>query len=451
MLRNAEIVIRGGKVALPGHDDLLETDIAIEKGTIVAIDTGISGETALDAREKIVLPGGIDPHVHFNEPGYTHREDFYHGTCAAASGGITTVIDMPCTSIPMVTNSVNLRKKLEVISTKAVIDYGLFGGVCSQMFDGDFKTDMESIANDVLGFKTYFLSGMESFGQLDYYQFERVLRKAVKLNTVILLHAEDPSYVYSATEYWRRKGNSPSDYYRSRPEIAELLAIESAVRIAREVVATLHIVHVTTAKGVVLIRGENLTCETAPHYLAFDLDDFERIGSPLKVNPPIKSKPNKERLWELLADGEIDFVASDHAPSTIQKKSTGSIWTDYSGIPGSGTLLPFLFSEGYMARRLSLSRLTEITSGSAAKRYGIDNRKGSIEIGKDADFAIFDPQKKWFVDGAKFPSKGKITPFEGMTFLGQFEKTIVRGEIVYDSDRGIIAKPGYGNVLRKER
>ncbi|MGC9315061.1 MAG: dihydroorotase [bacterium] len=400
-------------------------------------------------RGLIVLPGGIDPHVHFNDPGFTFREDFYSGNCAAAAGGITTVIDMPCTSIPPITNADNLKHKLEVISKESIIDYGLFGGVCAQMFEGDFASEMKSIADDVLGFKTYFLSGMKSFGHLDHFQFERVLRVAADLQSIVLLHAEDHAYVISAADYHRRKGDSPLDYYRSRPEMAEILAIETAVKIAEDIGADLHIVHISSADGARLIPGGRITGETAPHYLAFNCDDFIRIGSPLKVNPPVKFQGNAEVLWQKLADGILDFVASDHAPCTKDEKNTGSIWTDYSGIPGVGTILPYMFSEGYLKNRLTLSQLTQVTSQSAAKRYGISNRKGSIGIGKDADFAVIDPSSKWLVRGADFLSMGKITPFEGMVFEGQVVKTFLRGKQIYDVENGILTNPGTGKFLRK--
>jgi len=449
VLRSAEIVLRGGKVALPKRDEFEQVDIAIEKGLIVDIGNGFSGESEVDLRDLIVLPGGIDPHVHFNDPGFTFREDFYSGNCAAAAGGITTIIDMPCTSIPPITNADNLKHKLDVISKEAIIDYGLFGGVCAQMFEGDFAAEMKSIANDVLGFKTYFLSGMNSFCHLDHFQFEKVLRVAADLQTIVLLHAEDPAYVVSATDYHRRKGDSPLDYYRSRPEIAEVLAIETAVKIAEDTGADLHIVHISSADGANSILGGRITGETAPHYLAFDFDDFIRIGSPLKVNPPVKSHDNAEVLWQKLSDGVLDFVASDHAPCTKDEKNTGSIWNDYSGIPGVGTILPYMFSEGYLKNRLTLSQLTRTTSQSAAKRYGISIRKGSIEIGKDADFAVIDPSLKWRVRGADFLSMGKITPFEDMVFEAQVVKTFLRGKQIYDVENGILTNPGTGKFLRK--
>ncbi|HHF52909.1 MAG TPA: allantoinase, partial [candidate division WOR-3 bacterium] len=180
------------------------------------------------------------------------------------------------------------------------------------------------------------------------------------------------------------------------------------------------------------------------------VEDFIKIGSPLKVTPPVKGKGNREKLWNLLNNGKISFVASDHAPCPEAEKNTGSIWTDYSGIPGTETLLPYLFSEGYMRGRLSWRRFVEAISSEAAKYYGLYYRKGSIEVGKDADLVLIDPQKRWVVEGNKFLSKGKITPFEGMEFKGRIVKTIVRGRVVYDEKDGISVEPGYGIFLKRK-
>jgi dihydroorotase-like cyclic amidohydrolase len=310
---------------------------------------------------------------------------------------------------------------------------------------------MGELAADVLGFKAYLLSGMPSFERLNHYRLKQVLGAAAELGRPVLLHAEDYDYVRAATPAAMSTGTGPRAYYQSRPESAEILAVASAAALASETDADLHIVHVGTAAAAAIVGGSRTTCETAPHYLAFALDDFERIGAPLKVAPPIKEAPNRDHLWAQLVDGTIDFVASDHAPCPAEEKTTGSIWTDYGGIPGTGTLLPFLYSEGYAQDRLSLNRLLEVTAENAARRYGLDDRKGSIAVGKDADLALVDPQATWTVRGAELHSKGKITPFEGMTFRGRVQATFVRGTVVYTADRGIVAPPGHGRWLRRRK
>ncbi|HUT66672.1 MAG TPA: allantoinase AllB [Spirochaetota bacterium] len=446
------LILKNGSVLLPDEEEPKKFDIEIHGEKIIRIGRDLEeDDDTVDASGHFVLPGGIDPHVHFDDPGFTHREDFYHGTCAAASGGITTVIDMPCTSIPPVTNLENLKQKLSVIEKKAVVDYGLYGGVSCESFEEGFSRYMEELSTRVMGFKTYFISGMESFGRLNHYQFKTVLEKAVELGVPVLLHAEDYDYVTAATSIVEREGNTPRHYYLSRPETAEHIAAAAAAEIAAEVGADLHIVHVSSAATIEILKTKGVTAETAPHYLEFDIEDFEKTGSALKTTPPVKSPPNKHDLWRLLSDGRIRFVASDHAPCPEDEKQTGSVWTDYAGIPGTGTLFPYMFSEGYVKKRISLRRFVEAVSENAAKRYGLFHRKGSIVPGKDADFVLIDPGESCRVEGKKFYSKGKITPFETMRLKGKIVKTILRGKVIFDCDRGICAEPGEGKLLERNR
>ena len=442
------MIIKNGKVAFPGANNFKRIDIKINDGKIAEFSSDLKDDDCIDARGVFVLPGGIDPHVHFDEPGFTDREDFYHGSCAAASGGITTVIDMPCTSIPPVINKENLLHKLNIIKRKSLIDFGLFGGISGQSYP-EYKKNMQELSDYVLGFKTYFISGMESFHRLNHYQFLNILKQSGEINRPVLLHAEDLEYVNEATEIEMEKGKGWKNYYNSRPEIAELLAVQNAITLAEDTKTDLYIVHLGTAQAAGLLKDkQNISGETAPHYLEFDVDDLERIGSSLKTAPVVKSAYNKEQLWDLLRDGVINFVASDHAPAPAKHKNTGSVWTDYSGIPGTGTLLPYIFSQGFINGKLSLDRMLEVISENSAKRYGIFDRKGSIEIGKDADLVLINPDEKWTVRGEEFYSKGKITPFEGMEFQGKVIKTIVRGKVVFDSNKGIVEKAGFGSFIK---
>jgi allantoinase len=424
----------------------------VATGASLADRCDISGTETIDAEGLLVLPGGVDPHVHFDEPGFTDREDFYHGTSAAASGGITTIVDMPCTSIPPVGCKAAFDTKFEVVSKRAVIDYGLYGGVADESFSqGLFPRGMEELAPYVLGFKTYFISIMELFHHVNHYQFRQVLETGKRLGRPILLHAEDLQVSEAATAAAQQAGDSVRDFVDSRPEDAEILAILNAAELARRAQGNLHIVHVSTARGAEIVAANPyVTGETCPHYLAFDLEDFVRIGSAAKVTPPIKAEPNRAALWNAIIDGDLAYVASDHAPAPTAQKNTCSIWTDYAGIPGSGTLLPFLYSEGYRAGRISLRRLVEITSSAAAARWGIDDRKGALLPGRDGDCVLIDPGGNWTVRGEEFLSKGKVTPFEGRTFLGRITRTVVRGTVVYADGEGIGVDPGYGQHLRNK-
>ncbi|MBN2600894.1 MAG: amidohydrolase family protein, partial [Candidatus Marinimicrobia bacterium] len=283
-------LLKNARIALPGAVRLESLDIEIGKGFIVNIGKNLHGDNEIDLSGCEIFPGAIDPHVHFDEPGYTEREDFYQGSCAAASGGVTTVIDMPCTSIPPVINLKNLKHKLEIVEQRSVIDFGFFGGVSAQCFGLDFAQNMADIADKVLGYKTYFISGMETFGHLSFDQFFEVLKTAQQLNRPVLLHAEDLQTVTQLEKVERDKGNGWMNYYCSRPESAEFIAVRNAIELAEKTGANLHIVHIGTARAAELLKQTSLvTGETCPHYLQFSCDDLEKIGGALKTAPVVKS------------------------------------------------------------------------------------------------------------------------------------------------------------------
>jgi allantoinase len=461
------MIVKNGLLALSGEDGFKRADLRARGGRIVSIAQRIEaepGEKAIDADGLLVFPGAIDPHVHFDEPGFTHREDFLHGTSEAARGGVTTVVDMPCTSLPPVTTAAAFDNKLAIVSRSAVVDYALFGGVSGNSvaeslgegpdFSGGAMADLAR--RGVVGFKCYFISGMETFTRVTHDDFARVIRAAERLGRPVLLHAEDLDYVTSATARVKaaRGEAAPewSDYADSRDEAAELAACATALALAHGREAALHIVHVGTSEAARLVAGTGATCETCAHYLAFSREDFAERGAALKTAPVVKARGEAERLWKLLADGSIDFVTSDHAPAPAEEKNTGNPWTAYGGIPGTGTLFPYVLSEGLFSGRLSLSRFLEATSGAAARRYGLSARKASLEPGKDADFVLVDPSSTTIVRGEDLFSKGRITPFEGMALKGRVLATYVRGEAVYEADEStgkgrITARPGYGSFL----
>jgi len=466
------VLISKGLLALPGAEELRRASIRVEGGTIAEISESLSaraGEELVDASELIVLPGAVDPHVHFDEPGFTHREDFLHGTAEAARCGVTTVIDMPCTSMPPVIDVAALRNKLSYISRGALVDYALYGGVSGQSLEaslgpGGSGGSMEELATEVVGFKCYFISGMDSFSRVEPADLARVLAKAARLGRPVLLHAEDYEIVTQATARLKAaRAGEPypwSDYADSRPESAEIAAVSRAVELAGENAKGLHIVHVATAAAAEIAHRAGATCETCAHYLAFGREDFAEKGAALKTAPVVKGRSERELLWRLLSEGKIDFAASDHAPSTREEKETGNPWTAYGGIPGVGTNRLYLLSEGLLARRLSLARFLEAAGMAAARRYGLSSRKGSLEKGKDADIVLVDPEASTRVEGAKLLSKGKITPFEGMSLRGEVLATYVRGHLAYDAAAaregksgaapdlpGILAEPGSGKFL----
>jgi dihydroorotase-like cyclic amidohydrolase len=292
---------------------------------------------------------------------------------------------------------------------------------------------------------------METFPRVNHQELGRAIAKADALGRPLLLHAEDADYVSAAQRAVKdaRGSGVPTwdDYVDSRPEAAERVACAAAAALALGHEGTLHVVHVGTSEAAETVAAAGSTCETCAHYLAFSREDFATKGSSLKTAPPVKARGQADRLWKLLADGTIAFVTSDHAPALAEEKRSGSVWTDYGGIPGTGTMLPYLFSEGYLTGRLSLARFLEVVSSAAAQRYGLWARKGSIEVGKDADLVLIDPKATTTISGENLYSKGHDTPFEGMKLNGSIRSTWLRGQKIYDADIGISIKPGYGRFL----
>ncbi|HOX48114.1 MAG TPA: amidohydrolase family protein [Spirochaetales bacterium] len=461
------MIVQNGLVALPGEEDFLRLDLRVRGGRIAEIAPRLeaeAGEETVDASGLLVLPGAIDPHVHFDEPGFTHREDFRHGTAEAAKGGVTTVIDMPCTSLPPVTTLAALEGKLAAVSPSALVDYAFYGGVSGHAAEASLGSGgsggaMAELAPKVVGFKCYFISGMDSFTSVTHEAFARILAEGERLGRPILLHAEDLDYVTAATARAKalRGAAAPewADYAAGRPAAAELVACASALALAKGREKTLHVVHVGVPEAAELLHAGGASCETCAHYLAFTDADFPRLGASLKTAPVVKGAAEREGLWRLLASGAVDFVASDHAPAPEEEKNTGNPWTAYGGIPGTGTMLPYLLSEGLLSGRLSLPRFLDATGGAASRRYGLSARKGSIAVGKDADLVLVDPSASTRIEGGKLLSKGKITPFEGMRLTGRILVTYVRGAPVYRAARGadeaeagdIVAQPGSGKFL----
>ncbi|MBL7108607.1 MAG: allantoinase AllB [Candidatus Cloacimonetes bacterium] len=410
----------------------------------------------IDINYNLLIPGAIDPHTHFDEPGFEFREDFYTGTLSAAFGGITTVIDMPCTSIPPITNAENLKTKLQVISKKAIIDFALWGGVSGTSFanNEDIEKNMSELAEmGVVGFKTYLISGMEKFTSINYEQLKKVGEIAKKLNLPVAVHSEDKEIIEKRRKYFQLQNkNDIESFCKSRDEQAEVVAINSVIKAAKETRANFHIVHITSKKGLQAVEnaqknGIKISAETCPHFLAFTQDDFKRIGSILKTAPPVKKQKDREYLWKGLQNESISFVATDHAGCIPKKeKNTVSIWTDYAGIPGCELLLPYLFSEGYLKDKISLKKTVSLLSTNAAKFYGLYPKKGSLEIGTDADFAIINLTEENVIKGKNLHCKGKYTPFEGETFSAKIDKTFCRGEMIVDKRR-FFGKKGFGENL----
>jgi len=408
----------------------------------------------------LAIPGAIDSHVHFDTPGFEFREDFEHGSSAAAAGGVTTVIDMPCTSIPPVTSKNNFRQKIEALKNRSTIDYLFWGGVRGEDFDNldQLKQNIFDLAEcGVAGFKAYFISGMETFKALSFEQMKIAAGIIKQTNLPLAVHAEDNELVTSRMLQSQQSGfNDWKAYCNSRDIFAETKAISEIIKISEETECKVHVVHLSSGAGLKLIkdaqrRGVNITTETCPHYLYFTQKDFgnPRIANFLKTAPPVKFREDVEALWEGLAEGTISFVVTDHAGcNPEEEKSSNNFWEVYGGIPGIEHRVPFLLSEGFYKNRLTLENTIDLLSTNISKHFNIIN-KGVLKPGYDADFSLINLWKDNKVQPAKMHSKGKYTPFDGITFHSVVEQTYLRGRKIFDRKEKNIYGFDYGKFVKR--
>ncbi len=406
----------------------------------------------------LLIPSAIDTHVHFNTPGFEHRESFTTGSLAAAHGGVTAVVDMPCTSIPPITNSENFQQKEKTISGKSWIDYGFWGGVRGNDFkDHKFiKHQIEELDKiGVIGFKAYLTSGMKSFQELSHEELFHTAKWIHRTSKPFAIHAEDKIYIAHKRNRYQTMGqNDWRAYCDTRDDLAEAKAVFQMIDISQKTDCWIHIVHLSSALGLEMVRraqleGLNFTAETCPHYLYFTQKDFEKeeISNFLKTAPPVKNEQDKEVLWGGLKDGSIGLVTTDHAGcNPKQEKSSWNFWEVYGGFPGVEHRVPFLFSEGFKKGRLNLARTIDLLSTNPAKFADFYN-KGSLEEGKDADMTLVNLWDKQVIKANQMHSKGKYTPFENVEFEAKVETTFLRGNVLMgDGDKPDV-DVGYGNLV----
>ncbi|HEX5714767.1 MAG TPA: allantoinase AllB [Thermoanaerobaculia bacterium] len=417
-----DLVVRGRRVVTSGG--IAPASIHVEEGRIAAVgewDGLPPNVPVIEAGEAVVMPGLVDTHVHINEPGRTDWEGFETATRAAAAGGITTLVDMPLNSIPATTTREALRTKREAARGKCRVDVGFWGGVVP----GNSEEIAGLIEDGVLGFKAFLVpSGVEEFQHVT----EADLREAMpRLNgAVLLVHAELPGPLGTC------EGDRYDDYLRSRPDAAETEAIDLLIRLSRELGARVHIVHLATAEALPLLRKARrdlpITVETCPHYLTFAAEEIPDGALAFKCAPPIRSRENRERLWEALREGLIDLVATDHSPSPPELKR-GGFREAWGGIASLQLALPAVWT-GARERGFSLQDLALWMSRNPARLAGLAN-KGAIQPGFDADLVIWEPEESFRVEPEALQHRHKLTPYAGRTLNGIVRRTLLRGETVY--------------------
>src|SRR6201996_4267394 len=426
-----DLVINGGIVVSP--DTALKASVAIKNGKVLAVGDAEAMPDAsetLDATGMHILPGAIDVHVHFRDPGYAHKEDFGSGTAAAAFGGVTTVFDMPNT-LPTVADAASLAAKHKIASEKAYVDYGLY----AVLGEESLAHIDELVETGVIGFKCYMGN---TFGRIPSPSTGAMLELfelVAPTGKRISLHAETNSIMERRESRLRAAGRTePIAHLASRPAVVAVEAVARAAILAEWTGARIHVLHISSAAELrplaeAKARGVEITGETCPHYLLLSETDYEKFGGIIRVNPPVREAPNRQPLWNALMDGTIDIIATDHAPHAPDEKTRADIWTVDCGFPGVETQMPLMLTEVNRGRA-TLEDYVRWSAENPAKIWGLYPRKGTLTVGSDADIAIVDINREWTIDDARIQSRSKISPWHGRKATALPLHTLVRGRFV---------------------
>lgn len=430
-MKRMDLLVKGGKVFAGGR--IQERDLWIKDGKIAALGGSFQAEEIIDARGRIVLPGAIDLHVHFRDPGHTYKEDWLSGSTSAAAGGVTTVVDQPNTD-PGTLDRRSFELKLEIARRNSVVDFCINGGPgkIDQLVD----------------------LGVFAIGEIFTYEHSddelyKMLREIEASQAIATIHAEDKALLDKYTRpLLALQDLKPDVYSSSRPNIVESAAIEKVLEMKTS--GRIHICHLSTHQGLVQIqnaklRGRKVTCEVAPHHLLFSRRNWWKMRSYLKTNPPVREVEDNDALWAGLQGGLIDVVASDHAPHLPEEKRD-DIWNAPPGVPGVETMLSLMLL--YVRRNfLTLDRMVDALSTRPARLFGLSS-KGEIAVGKDADLVIIDPRSRTKIRADRLHSRAEWTPYEGMYAI--FPKlTLVRGTVVFDEELSV--GPGHGIHLSRPK
>ncbi len=428
------LLIRNATIAHP-DGSTYSGDIACEAGKIVQIDKNIlaPAEETLDATGKLLLPGVIDAQVHFREPGQEHKEDLRSGSRAAARGGVTSFLEMPNTD-PATTTQQALDDKLARAAMKCVVNYGFFIGATPD------NLEQLNSATRTCGIKIFM--GASTGGLLvnRAEDLERIFAHGTRL---IAVHAEDEARIRARKSQFAQRTDAAA-HSELRDNESALIATRLALSLSKKYRRRLHLLHLSTAEEVALLRQDKpawVTAEVIPNHLLLNVDDYARLGTLVKMNPPIRSAADNAALWAGLSDGIIDFIATDHAPHTLEEKNLG--YPDApSGMPGVETSLPLMLTQMH-AGRCTLADIQKWMCYGPAQAYAIAN-KGKILEGWDADLTLVDMDEVRPVQNAKTFTKVKWSPYAGRELRGWPVYTIVGGEIIFEQGRirpDVLGKP----------
>jgi allantoinase len=428
----SDLVIRGGSVVTGTSVECL--DIAVEDGVIGAVGPHLAGgREELDARGLTIFPGLIDVHLHFNEPGRVEWEGAATGSRALAAGGGTLFFDMPLNSSPCTVDAASFGVKRAALEQASVTDFGLWGGIVP----GNVHHLKELAARGVVGFKAFLCnSGLPEFPRADDLTLFEGMRVAAACGLPVAVHAESEEITAGLTRRVRDAGGSDvRAFLASRPVLAEVEAIQRAALLAREAGAWLHIVHISSGRGVAAAlearaRGTNLTIETCPHYLFFTEEDMVRLGAVAKCAPPLRPADERDALWQHVLNGNVDMIASDHSPSSPELKCDADFFRVWGGIAGVQSRLAVLIEAGHHQRGLTLPAIAQLSAAMPADKFRIPG-KGAIAPGYDADLTLIDLGASSRLRSEELHQRHKQSPYRDYRFRGTVRRTLLRGRTIF--------------------
>ncbi|MFB6309132.1 MAG: dihydroorotase [Haloarculaceae archaeon] len=397
-------------------------DVRVEGETIAAVAPELEpgDERVVDATGKRLLPGMIDAHVHFRQPGDGHKETWASGSRSAAAGGVTTVVDQPNTDPPTIDGEAFDQKR--EFAEASLVDFGINGGVTADWIPSVL------LRRRIFALGEVFLADSTGEMGIESDLFEEALGEATDRDVTVTVHAEDATRFNDDA----RARDDPDAWSAYRTAAAEEAAVEHACKLARQHDARIHIAHTSTPEGVDAAADAGMTCEVTPHHMLLSRKHLSDLGTFGRMNPPLRREKRRQRVYERVADGAVDMIATDHAPHTREEKDA-SIWDAPSGVPGVETALPLLLAE-VRTGDLTYERVRDLTAANPAAVFDLP-QKGQVAEGKDADLVLVDPGESREIHGEELHSKCDWTPFEGWTGIFP-EWTMVRGTVVYERENG---------------
>lgn len=431
------------------NQEIVQCSIAIENGKIFKISKEThmpKSDKKIDLKNFLVLPGLIDPHVHLRDEGKSYKEDFYTGTAAAAAGGFTTVLDMP-NNFPVTCSRETLKNRIKLAENRILVNVGFYSEFPRDLFE------LPEIVNEgAIAFKLFLAHQIGGLSIDIDLSLQEALTKVNELDMPFAVHAEDKNLLLLNEKKLKNSNkNDLKAFLKVHSEEVEYYAIERLLRLNEGIGAHLHFCHVSTIKGLTLIKNAKetntkITCEVTPNHIFLSNNAFDRYGQLLIMMPPPRSENNVTALLTAIRNGWVDVLGSDHAPHTINEKMNTNVWAVKVGLPGLETSLPLMLTM-VNKRLLTIGDIALLFSENPARIFKLPGL-GFIEQGKNADLTVIDFKKKFKIDASSFNSKAKYSPYDGWDVQGSPVKTFVKGTLIMEEQR-IIGETSSGSILKR--